>query len=84
MTQDEYNGRYIGLEEPDPFELEYCVTDKTGEDIPCTIKGFYVMEREEIKELTILDQHQNNITNLFNDKNTLEDIEAFVINYYFN
>lgn len=59
---------------PDPFEMEWTVTDKTGEEIPCTVKGFY--NSGDFEELQILDEVKNDITNLFLTKAEIQEIES--------
>jgi len=64
--------------DPEPFEFDYYVTDKTGEEIDVTVSGFWNSDYQEIEELRILDKFKNDITNLFNDKETLRDIEEAI------
>jgi len=61
---------------PEPFTMAWMVTDKTGEEIPCIVKGFYNSDMQSFEELQILDDHKNDITNLFLDKAELQEIES--------
>ena len=60
---------------PDPFEMEWTVINN-GEEISCIVKGFYLKEYDEFMELQILDDHKNDITNLFLDKAERKEIES--------
>ncbi len=60
--------------DPEPFTFDYLLKDKTGEEIKVTISGFWNQGLQEIEELTILDKFKNDITELFNDRETLRDI----------
>ncbi len=64
--------------DPEPFKFDYLLEDKTGEEIKVTISGFWNQGLQEIEELTILDKFKNDITELFNDKETLRDIEETI------
>jgi len=61
--------------EPEPFEFDYLLKDKTSEEINVAISGFWNQGLQQIKELTILDEFGNDVTELFNDRETVIDIE---------
>lgn len=68
--------------QPMPFEFKWKVCDKTGEEIPVTVSGFWNFYYLNIDELTILDEVKNDITELFNDGDTVSEIEEHVkLNY---
>ncbi len=60
--------------DPEPFTFDYILKDKTGEEINVTVSGFWNQGLQEIEELTILDKFKNDVTELFNDRDTLRDI----------
>jgi len=68
--------------QPMPFEFKWEVCDKTGEEIPVTVSGFWDFYYQEIQELEILDKVKNDITELFNNEDTVSAIEGHVkLNY---
>jgi len=64
--------------EPMPFEFKWEVYDKNGEEIPVTVSGFWNFYHQNIDELTILDKFKNDITELFNDGDTVNEIELYL------
>ncbi len=68
--------------QPIPFEFNWEVYDKTGEEIKVTVSGFWDFYYQNIEELTILDKFKNEVTGLFNDVDTVNEIEKEVkLNY---
>ncbi len=66
---------------PEPFQFNYELTDKDDREISCTVSGFWNAELQEIEELKIIDQSFNDITALFDDKETQNEIaEALTLN----
>ncbi len=65
---------------PLPFEIDWSVTDKTGEEIDCIASGFYVPDFNELQEVTLIDQFKNDITLLFVDDDELEEM---ILHYNF-
>ncbi len=61
--------------DPEPFEFDYVLKDKIGEEIDVTVSGFWNPGLQQIEELTILDKFKNDVTELFNDKEILRNIE---------
>lgn len=61
--------------EPMPFEFKWTVPDKNDKDIPVTVSGFWDFYYQKVEELTILDKFKNDITELFNDGDTVKMIE---------
>lgn len=65
--------------EPMPFEFKWTVPDKLDDhDIPVTVSGFWDFYYQKVEELTILDKFKNDITELFNDEDTVREIENYV------
>ncbi len=64
--------------QPMPFEFKWEVYDKTGKEIKVTVSGFWDFYHQEIQELTILDKLKNDITELFNDVDTVNEIELYL------
>ncbi len=73
MNQEQHNQAFISTI-PEPFEIDWCVFDKHGEEIPCNVTGFFNRDFQEIEELTILDKFKNNITALFDTSEEREEI----------
>ncbi len=63
---------------PMPFEFNWEVYDKTGEEIKVTVSGFWNFYYKNIDELTILDKFKNEVTELFNDEDTVNEIENYL------
>ncbi len=59
---------------PIPFEMDWSVTDKTGEEIDCIATGFYCPDFDELQEVTLIDGFKNDITLLFVDDDELEEM----------
>ena len=64
----------VKIKDPEPFEFEFLLKDKNGQEFFAIVSGFHNTEIQEIEELTILDEFKNDITNLYNDVVTLNDI----------
>ena len=63
---------------PEPFKMEWTVTDKTGEQINCTATGFYDSYLNELLDVTLLDYHKNDITLLFiTDEELVEMLQHY-------
>ena len=59
---------------PIPFQMDWSVSDKTGEEVDCIVAGFYNPDFDELQEVTLIDRFKNDITLLFVDDDELEEM----------
>jgi len=76
MTDNPFDN--VKTKDPEPFEFEFILKDKSGQEFCAIVSGFDNTELQEIEELTILDEFKNDITNLHNDRETVNDIREAI------